>query len=425
MMFKDGSIDGGGGGVYEAPAERPPELSGAEASAPQNKNIHIEPKRLEYVPMSEVHLLEQPRRQYDPNAVESLARAMVPDWEAFEAATTIEEVEALIDIYNPPILNRVSSDYLPTYLEDHARLYQIETPVLYRESRDTTTDINGGGHTRYLAKEWLLKYKGFTKEDSGMYFNVYHNLSHAATLAMQIRENIKSNPPAEDIAFIIERIANDYEDTRGEKPTVKNLSQYTGLSEGVISAGIAFTALPRSIQDYVGDPRKERAKKKSGAEFREVVPYTMLVRFRPLQKAVTEKYERDYGGTHDYSRQARDKHVESKLQRAASDVAKFYIQGRKADDINRYITELIQTATDELKNDQLDLIYVEDAYDVKKQQKRAQAALTKRCIETLRLLAEQGNVGPEYAAELRDVYELYERGGKTDPLADDNQESMF
>lgn len=423
MMFRDGSnMDGGGVSAYEAPVNETSEYEESESTTSQKMYADVGPRHLEFVPMTEVHLLEQPRRQYDPHAIESLARAMVPDWNAFDAATTLEEIEASIDQYNPALLNRVSPEYLPTYLEDHARLYQIETPVLYKESDTATTDINGGGHTRYLAYEWLLKYKGLTKESGRMLFNVRYDMSHAATLAMQIRENVKSNPSSEDLAFIIERIANDHEDIHGEKPTPKYLSQYTGLSEDVIRDGLAFTSLPRSIQDYVGDPRKERKKKKSGAKIKQVVPYSMLVRLRPLQDAIATKYVRDNGDTAEYSPQARDTHVESKLQRVASDVAKFYIQGRKADAINKYVSDLIKTAKNELKAEQLDLIYVEDAYDVKKQQARAQAALAQRCIETLRLLAEQGNLEPKYADKLRDVYELFEQDTQ---IEDDSQESLF
>lgn len=400
--------------VHEAPVDDDAERVLFDELADRKQFVDAGPKNLEYVPLTEIHLLEQPRSKYDQKAIEELAFSMVKDWGVFEAATTLEEIEAQIDLYHPPIINRLTPDYLPTYLDHHARFYKIPTPVLQTDPGQNTS-INGGGHTRYLAYEFLLKYRGFTKENGRMLCQVRYNMSHAETLEMQLRENKKSNPPPEDIAVIIERIANEYEDIHGSKPTPGQLSKRTGLTQDVIRAATLFTSLPRSIQDYVGDPRKERAKKRSGKEFKDVVPYTRLVRLGQLQAAVAEKYTRDHYGRPGYTNEARDEHVERELQIVTKEIARHYAQRAKAGVIDEYVQWRINAAQGALGTEQLEMIYVADAHDIGRRHERAQDALGQRCIETLRLMAEQGAWKPGYTEELQDVLALIDR--RDNPVA--------
>lgn len=388
------------GGGYEFKGEQ---LNG---SPREREFVEAGPKNLQMISIKDIRLLEQPRRSYDQKEVESLAWAMVENHAAFEAATTIDDITAAIDIYHTPILNRVSISYLDTYLTDHGTFYSIPTPALHVDQGEEAVYINSGGHTRYLAYAFLLKAKGLTIEDGKMLCQVRDNMTHAETLAIQLRENKKSNPKPQDIAYIIERLAHVHEDNYRTKPTVKYLSAYTGLSEDVVSDGLAFTSLPREIQDYVGDPRKERVKRRSGKDHRAVVPYSMLTRFKPFQLAVTEKFNRDNAEAGEDERQ---EHVTRRLHQLAKKIAKLYAEGTSPDKISTVVTAEITTAQDALKAEQQDLIFIAEAYDEGVKHRNISNQLAERCVATLLLMAEQGHLSDALSDDLQQVIELQQR----------------
>jgi hypothetical protein len=400
-MYKDGALESGvtGVGLHEQASDV---YEHAEVDVPQFAEAG--PKNLQFIPLNQIRLLEQPRRQYDPKEIESLAWAMVRDRDAFDAAETLEDITDAIDLYHTPIMNKVSTAYLPQYLEDHAKFYNIKTPIVITEPDEDFVYINSGGHTRYLAFQYLLKLKGHTIDDGRMLCQVRENLTHAETLVIQLRENKKSNPKPQDIAYVIERLANVHEDEHGTKPTAKYLSAYTGLSEDVVRDGLAFTSLPREIQDYLGDPRKERAKRRNGKDPDPVLPYTVLARFKPYQEAVSEKYIKDNADSYDY--EAHQKYVTLKLHQLAKIVADRYIRPT-SETPSDVLTGYIKMAQDALNGQQDELIFIEEAYDEGAKHERVSSGLSKRCLAVLRLMAEQGHLKASDAAELLEINALF------------------
>ncbi len=380
--------------------------------------VEAGPTNLTLIPITQINFLKQVRREYVPEEIRSLANSMIKDPEAFENAQTIEDISAAMEMYHTPIVNRLDADHLPEYLQKYSKFYGVDIPVLVT-APDGTTDVNGSGHKRNLAVQYNLKRKGLTPDQAALWCNLYHNLSFEEVLAKQFRENTHTTPPPQDDAYIIDLVSKYFEDLNGEAPSNSQIAGYLGCSVEKVREARAFTSLPQKLQDYVGGKAVPGKSKKQ----RPIIPYSTLVKFKPLQDAKIAKYEADHRNDPEYTLAARDDYVEKELGTVANHIARMRLERRSAVKIDETLANYIRTAKGELLFTTEELFAVEEDNPTTRH-KRSSDILAEKAFAVLQLLADHGELRPDYSTELQAVYDTLARQ-ESERLAIQNQATMF
>jgi hypothetical protein len=428
-MYRDGpeQLVGGSTETDKVPVQAAPKYETNEQSTGRSF-VEIGPDNLEWVGLDTIHLLKQVRQEYDQKDIEALAYSIIKDNEALQAATTPEDISSALQLMHPLTLNRLQSEDATAYLHEHAKFYELEQPEIAQET-DGPTVVNIAGHRRYLALEFIVvKLKGMPLQDVRVLAQVHNNLPFPEALALQLRENVKTNPPAQDEAKSIDRFYQYITETTGVKPTYVEVANRIGFRPGKVRDALAFRELPEAIQDYVGLARNGSA-----------VPYSTLVQFKPLQDALRERYDyrhkyvRDEDGNYikdkdgelklnpEYSEEARDKDVTNDLHIEANKIAEKRLKRIKAEKIEDDLRKKIRSVQGEV------LITAETLFDVEgdnttSRRLRSSGHLGDQAIFILQLLAKQDQLSERQKKKLEalnGVYSIF------DTQAADNQESMF
>lgn len=372
--------------VYETPVI----IADAESSEQKTAKqfVEIGPDNLEWVALDSIHLLQQVRQEYDQGDIEALAHSIIRDNEALAAAKTPEEISAALQLIHPLTLNRLQPETANAYLQEHARFYELERPEIMPETHGPTI-VNIAGHRRYLALEFIIvKLKGMSLSDVQVLAQVHDSLPFPEALALQLRENVKTNPPPQDEAKSIDRFYRYVAETTGTTPTYVEVANRIGFRPGKVRDALAFRELPESIQHYVGLARNGSA-----------IPYSTLVQFMPLQNALRARYEYRHASDSGYTDEARDEDTMKELHIMANKIAEMRLQRRGADKID----EVLKGQTRLVQGEVLvtaETLFAVEGDDVTSRRRRSSNNLAGQAILVLQLLARQGQLSETHKQAL-------------------------
>ncbi|MDO4781327.1 MAG: hypothetical protein Q4A34_03005 [Candidatus Saccharibacteria bacterium] len=334
------------------------------AQEPGN-TIEFGPKFLASVTFNDINELPQIRRRYDDEELEELADSM---------CHIDENGNATFDLYNPPVIAKLTAEEARQYVEGHGRLFP-ESGDAWQKFDSLTLAEDGyyyvliAGHRRKRAIHITINKHGLSSDTVSVISSIREGIPFEEALLIQFRENKGVRPDPEDVAQEI-RNYHTYLTTvnPAKKPTIAYISAQTGETEHVVRSALRFTSLPECVQQLVSEDRR-------------LLPYSVAVKLAPLADKVRELYDKSLDEGQQFA-ESKDEYVAHQTYAMAPHIIRYRIDGEKR--IDDYIRNM-------LKDYQAKIDGVQQAFELLTEVPRALSA--RKAAETGLARAATGALG--------------------------------
>lgn len=361
--------------------------------------IEFGPKNTEPVSLSHINELEQIRKTYDQEAIEDLARSMTHE--------NSETGEISFDMYNPLLAAYLTREEAEEYVAQHAAFYGSS-----RSIHELIPDQHGNyvilisGHRRKRAIEFIMQENGgVTPDQINVNVNLRRGITFEEALIAQIRENTYEKVSPVETAKNIEQLYIYLLNKTGKKPTYREISAKTSLSESVVGTALQFQQLPDSIKTLA-------------TTHGDILPYSTLVKLEPLMRKYGELYDLEKSFGNSMNDEKREVYVENKLQIAINQIVGLRLSAEK---IINYIKNLKQTLEDQILSTQPSFELEEFKIGTAAQLRASRRVLGNQAISALELVIRQD---PD-SVQLERLENLLENARQAASPIDQHQEALM
>lgn len=246
------------------------------------------PASITGVPVSDINVLPQIRTEFDPVGINELADSML-----VYKKTGEQYVIVGFDLQEPTVVAKLTTDEAVTYTVEHAFLHNKPEPAEVKVSEDGFVYILIAGERRVRAIRSNMDYTGLDIERTEVMCSIQEGISLLEAHGKQLTENVHDRPSPLDEAVGI-RQTRDYLTMRfpGQFPNVADIVRISGRGESVVRNALAFTSLPPAVQALAEKRKFDYESKKGKEKERKFVtlPYSVVIRLKPLEEAYRRKY---------------------------------------------------------------------------------------------------------------------------------------
>lgn len=310
-------------GILPGMPDLPPEQDPASI-------IEFGPKFLASVKFNDINELPQIRRRYDEEELEELADSM---------CHIDEDGNVTFDLYNPPVIAKLTAEEAWRYVEGHGKLFPESGDT--QQKFDNLTLAEDGyyyiliaGHRRKRAIQISIDKHSLNPDNVSVISSIREGISFEEALLIQFRENKGVRPDPEDVA---REIRNYYTHLTAvnpaKKPTIAYISAQTGETEHVVRSALRFTSLPECVQQLVSHDRQ-------------LLPYSVAVKLAPIADKIRELHDKLLSEGQQFT-ESKDQYVADQVYAVALHIIKYRIDGEKrVDDYIKNILNDYQTKID-------------------------------------------------------------------------------
>lgn len=282
--------------------------------------IEFGPKFLASVTFNGINELPQIRRRYDEEELEELADSM---------CHIDEDGNVTFDLYNPPVIAKLTAEEAWQYVEGHGKLFPESGDA--QQKFDTLTPAEDGyyyiliaGHRRKRAIQITIDKHSLNPDNVSVISSIREGISFEEALLIQFRENKGVRPDPEDVAREIRNYYTHLTTVNPtKKPSVAYISAQTGETKYVVESALQFTSLPECVQQLVSQDRR-------------LLPYSTAVKLAPIANLIRDLYDK-YIQEGQRPTESKDEFVAAQAYAEALYIIRYRIDGQKR--VDNYIKQ--------------------------------------------------------------------------------------